>query len=208
MVIYVAVIAIANIGIGWILGRYVPFAPAIVSPGHAAADETEFHARENDAAEEFDSVIADQSSENAEDEAAVERVVEPTDTSATSPSVEKTWSDYTNQLREIAERTKYCRDAKDRQLARQATAQLATCVDHWYSAIQAGLEHASGDATDILGLRNVATAGLEMYSSQIETSLSNIRSLDWTADFDVFLAKLETELHLLDDQQKLVQSRP
>ena len=208
MVIYVAVIAIANIGIGWILGRYLPFAPGMTSMDRAAGGEAALKVRETDETEQFDTENTNQLDENAEKEAAVEIKVGPTDTSATSPLAEKTWNDFTNQLREIAQRTQYCRDTKDRQLARQATAQLATCVDHWHSEIQTGLEHASGDVTDILGLRNVATAGLEMYSSQIETSLSNIRSLDWTADFDEVLTKLESELHLLDDQQKLVRSRP
>src|SRR5262245_46212938 len=55
---------------------------------------------------------------------AMTQEAEPTHERKAPPAALKTWADFAQQLRDVKDRTRYCRTSQDMRLARQAAEQL------------------------------------------------------------------------------------
>lgn len=120
----------------------------------------------------------------------------------TSPT---TWDDFAQQLRTIKDRLRYARSADDMRLAQDVAAQLENCAQSWCSQLQACLDGTETATTSEL-LAQDGEAHLEMCLAQIETTLTNIAQLDWSQVTRTVLNELEREIESLEQSQRRVSS--
>ena len=113
-------------------------------------------------------------------------------------SAPKSWSDLGHHLQTIQERIRYARSANDKQLAKEVAAQLQSCAYSWRSQLQQCLDGEATTAPSELLADGADAAVLEMCLAQIETMLTNLDLLDWSATSDVVLKQLERETNALD----------
>jgi hypothetical protein len=204
---YIAIVAITNLGIGWMLGCFFPIGYFTIEDAglrtlsknehstnripltktvHTASPSNESRAHPPHDVQASDTVKKDHVD----------------NTSFTKSG--KTWADYVAELNEAARSANYCRTSRDKQLARQAAGKLSVCIQKWHVDLQTCLEESAADTLNAFGLVNVQVAAIEMFSAQVETSLSNLESIDWTGSFDDVIERLDYEINLLSEQQELV----
>lgn len=119
----------------------------------------------------------------------------------------KSWSDFGLQLQTIKERARYVRGADDRRLARECAHQLRDCARAWCSQLEKCLDESEVALRDELLADGADATTLEMCVAQLETSLTNIEALDWTAPVADLLDAVEREIHLLNENRRLVSPR-
>ena len=124
------------------------------------------------------------------------------------PAALKTWADFAQQLRDVKDRTRYCRSSQDMRLARQAADQLKACAQIWYAQFEKCLLGEELDEATKSLVEGADMGAIEMFAAQIETTLTNLNALNFEGPFEEVLNSLERELGLLDDQQKSVSRRP
>jgi hypothetical protein len=111
--------------------------------------------------------------------------------------------DFATRLREVTERANYSRSSRDKTLLRQAAEQVISCIRQRYDELQQILGSPAAGAAPLVG---DALDAVEMFSAQIETSMSNLRALDWSETFDGVCIRLDSELSLLNEQQRMIAS--
>ncbi len=203
---YVALVAIGNLFLGMMLARIVP--PATLLP-HRFAPQPRVGRPQPEPAERKVEVpksvvipaeVVDRH-QPAPTEEADEKIKK---VRGLAPAAVKNWGDFAQHLRDVKDRTRYCRSAENMRLAQQAAEQLGACAKEWYGQFEACLRGEKlDDATQAL-VEGKSMNAVEMFAAQIETSLSNINALDFTANVDDVLNALERELEMLDRQQKSV----
>jgi hypothetical protein len=200
VVVYVAFIAILNLCIGAALAYLLP---PLRQDKSIEGDGLSRDGRHDEI--EHDRQAASDIEENAEGRAESETDFEFRSTHDVADVIDplETWSAYSGQLRDIRQRAQYCRTSQDKNLGRQVASQLQNSIENWYAELQRMLDdpdEASSAGFDI--------ASLEMFSSQVETSLSNIKAIDWSLKFEETLAQIENEITLLHEQQRTVVPSP
>jgi hypothetical protein len=200
VVVYVALIAIINLCIGAALGYlYAPF--ALVEPGRDEPSHDDHQAEIEDSGQ-----VALGSEQNAEtltdcgtESASVSDLPGAPEDAAPGHDLRETWSKYTEQLRDVRQRAEYLRTSQDKNLGRQVANQLQNSIENWYAELQRLL-----DAPEEVSSADLDMTSLEMFSSQVETSLSNIKTIDWSLKFEEVLGQIENEITLLYEQQRTV----
>jgi hypothetical protein len=203
MVFYVALVAITNICVGFAVGRLLH------SP-------TRWHEQDDewDVDEDLDgcSESGNHSKQADETAADAEQYDEPNDEQNCEKEVQgitrnvRAWfsekGEFATQLRDVTDRASYSRASRDKGLLRQAADQVLSCISIRYDELQRTLGLAEGDTS----LNGDALSALEMLSAQIETSMSNLRALDWSEAFDDLYVRLDSELSLLNEQHRTLAS--
>lgn len=104
----------------------------------------------------------------------------------TPPPTARTLADYDQEFRTLRDRLRYAR-TNDSYLAKDMAAQLHSCVLSWHSSLADSVSRALADVP-------AADADqLEMCLAQLETTKSNIDSVDWKMPFDEILEVLTGE---------------
>jgi hypothetical protein len=211
MVVYVTLVAILNLCLGMVLGRIMP--PSRImnrrQPRRSPQAESSrpIPAELTSGTVEFpkSSVVTPEatapdcsSTPNTEEEA------EQRGSRTAPPGHVKTWAEFAQQLRDVKDRTRYCRPAQDIQLARQAAEQLRTCGLAWYAQFEKCLTGEPLDEATQTLVEGADPNAIEMFAAQIETTITNLGAIDWTDSVDNALDCLEREISLLDGQQKAV----
>jgi hypothetical protein len=203
MVLYVAFVAITNVCIGFTVGHILH------SPKNRSDDDELWDTDIDDRACSKSNCDADHR-QNRASEVNDEDVSSDTqslkDESPSKSHSDHTWigdkCEFATQLREVTERASYCRGARDKTLLRQAAEQVLSCISQRYDELQHILSASDGNER----LIGAALDGVEMLSAQIETSISNLRALDWSAPVDDVGVRLDCELTLLNEQQRMLSS--
>lgn len=215
MVIYFAIVAIANVVIGVILARYIwfptnVFSAAVLTPGGArtahrapAASAARSTApQQNPRAVEKPDTTASETTKASTPDAEEDHAERP----KARAEYAKSWSDFAQQLREIKSRVNYCRTAPDARLLRQAAEQLNACAQVWYEQLGKCITGEELDATTKALVDGMDLSAIEMFAAQCETSISNMEAFDYSVPAADVLAALEREIEMLDSQQKNVES--
>lgn len=215
MVIYFAIVAIANVFIGVFLARFIWF-PANMFVVGAAATRGGRTAREVVAVPPARNAEAPQKPQSAEKPdtsklAKVEAAVAEVKSSDTLPQktragYAKTWSDFAQQLSAIKSRVNYCRSSPDMHLLQQAAEQLKACAQVWYEQLGKCISGEELDATTKALVDGMDLDAIEMFAAQCETSISNLEALDYSVPAADVLFALEREIEMLDSQQQNVES--
>ena len=207
MTAYVALVAIGNLFLGMVLARIVP--PSTLLPHRFAAPPRVGRPRpgppEQQVMEVPNSAVLPAEVIDHGQPAPTEKSDEEKKTARSSaPAAVKNWGDFAQHLRDVKDRTHYCRSAQDVRLAEQAAQQLRACAKEWYGQFEKCLRGEKlDDATQAL-VEGKSMNAVEMFAAQIETTLSNIDALDFSTSVDDVLNVLERELEMLDRQQKSV----
>ena len=207
MTAYVALVAIGNVLMGMMLARYLPpsaIFPQRTSPG--SRTDQSWPAPQPEADVEMSQLwVTDEDlADNDQASTTVKPESEENKLREVAPALMKSWADFAQQLRDLKERTRFCRPAQNMQLARQAAEQLRACGQVWYSQFEPCLRGEELDDGAKALIEDAEIGDIEMFAAQIETTLTNIDALDWTGSVDEVLNSLERELDLLDKQQKSV----
>ena len=203
MLTYIAFVAIFNVFVGMVLAQYLP--PSAIFPKYASPGSRTGHSRREPNGEAPQvSGAGEELADCGQTSATDKPESEEKKSHQAAPAFVKSWADFAQQLRDLKDRTKFCRPAQDMRLARQAAEQLRVCAQLWYSQFEPCL---SGEQMN-QGLKTLVEGAemsdIEMFAAQIETTLTNINALDWTGKVDDVLDCLECELGLLDIQQRNV----
>jgi hypothetical protein len=210
MVAYIALIAVVNIALGIYLTRAVDLRQLGLASGkQKSADSQPIRPSAEEMPEECSATTVDGSSAGKADDASSTPLT-PTDEPASPtknplpPTNVKSWDEFAHQLRDLKQRTTYCRPAQDMKLARQAAEQLKACATVWYFQFEKCLlGETLDDATREL-VEGADMGAIEMFASQIETTITNVGAIDYTGPVNEVLDLLEKEMALLDSQQKNV----
>ncbi len=119
-----------------------------------------------------------------------------------SSSTLSVFSDVRHKLQSTKEKIRYAQSANDKRLAREVAADLQAFARTWSEQLLRCLSenHAPTQSACAPGYANIAQP--EMFLAQIEATLSNIETLDWTESSDVLLEKLRRETELLERNQR------
>jgi hypothetical protein len=109
------------------------------------------------------------------------------------------WSTLEQQVGTLNDRVCYARAADDKRLAKEVAGQLRESAHCWYCRIQAHLDGASKATPTNPAARGADMDCYEMCQSQLETTLSNIDSLDWSMTTAAILHRLDREISALKD---------
>jgi hypothetical protein len=202
MIAYIAFVAVANVLLGFWLGRMVP--PSKIRAWRAGGSQQQPADRVVKLPSSATIRIKPTLPEIRHSEPKAEPESQELKNHSAPPPPLKTWADFAEQLRDVKDRTRYCRLAQDKRLARQAAEQLKACASVWYAQLEKCI---TGEPLDEATQSLVAGAdpsALEMFAAQIETTLTNLGALDWNGSPLDVLNCLERELGLLDQQQKAV----
>lgn len=193
MTAYVALVAIGNVLVGMMLARILP--PSAICPQYFSPRSRARRMRpERKPEPTVRTVEMPQSSATREEladrdqpDSADKSIEEERKPRHAAPDFVKSWADFAQQLRDVKDRTRYCRPAQDMKLARQAAEQLRTCAQVWYAQFEPCLSNGElDDATKAL-VAGAEIGDIEMFAAQIETTLTNINALDWTGKVDEVL---------------------
>jgi hypothetical protein len=211
MVAYVSFVAIANLFLGMLLAR-------ILAPGDVTDRQpTTTRRRELDPlpVDSAQTALFPRPPENAIPIG--QEIVPTTPTSETKDSDTephdppkapaapvKSWGEFATLLRDVKDRTYYCRTAQSAHLAQQAAEQLRACAKEWYGQFEGCLRGEKLDEATQTLIAGKSMMAVEMFAAQIETTLSNVDAIDFTTNVDDILNTLERELEMLDQQQKSV----
>ncbi|MCC7475098.1 MAG: hypothetical protein IT425_06855 [Pirellulales bacterium] len=214
MIAYVSIIAITNVCLGVLLARMlaVPAEPPSVPPVLQAEPRVRADI------DLPDDILDPEKKAPATTAPAEEPAEEPEKkppTVAEEPAEEpkpaapgriKSWTEFAVQMRDIQDRTRYCLMAQDMKLTQQAAEQMKACAIEWYSQFESCLRGEKlDDATQAL-VEGKSMMAVEMFAAQIETTLSNMNSLDFTLSVDEVVEILDREIELLYRQQRCVAS--
>lgn len=211
MTTYVAFVAIGNVILGFMLARYLP--PETMIPRRSIAQSNaspRARSKGNSANAEAMADDARPSSDTSTDQPSVDErkttTPEPDEPKQRRgpPPMVKSWDEFAHQLRELKERTRFCRPAQNMNLARQAAEQLRACAQVWYAQFESLLSGAEMDDAAKALVAGAELGDIEMFAAQIETSLTNVNAIDWQGSVDEVLNCLDRELELLDAQQRKV----
>lgn len=201
MTAYVSFVAITNLLLGMALARYL--SPAIVAPCVTGSRKTAKISPPRLVNEELVTEVKS-------DGLTVPALLEPHGggTSATAhdesatPTVVALWNEFAEQLRDVSERIHYCRTAQDASLAEQAAARLKSFVREWYAQFEECLHREQPMEASQSASPGQRLSAVEMFAAQLETTLSNIDSLDYAQPVDDVLDVLTRELETLDEQRR------
>lgn len=100
------------------------------------------------------------------------------------------WFHQAEQMQLLRERLNCARAMSDRQLAKEAAAQVRQCAEGWCRELQSRVASDSSVATGV--------GPIEMGLAQLETTLSNIDSIDWHDELLGIMARLDREMVRLE----------
>ena len=203
MLTYIAFVAIFNVFVGMVLAQLLP--PSAIFPKYASpGSRTDQSRREPNVEAPQVSGAGEELTDRGQTSTADKPESEEKKSHQAAPAFVKSWADFAQQLRDLKDRTKFCRPAQDMRLARQAAEQLRACAQVWYSQFEPCLSGEQMDEVAKALVEHAEMSDIEMFAAQIETTLTNINALDWTGKVDDVLDCLERELGLLDIQQQNV----
>ena len=194
-------LAIAYVGLGYALVRWLygkPFAVAGTAvPGNKSAQSIS----------QPPAISAGDRTQPLLPEAAEEETEKAkTGPRPPTPVAPKTWAGFNQQLAPIKERARYLRMADDKQLVREVIAQFLQCATAWYDWLLECLNSGSASTVELPGGGDINV--LEMYASQFESSISNLKAIDWSESAVAILDRLEREFDLLNSYQRAGARRP
>lgn len=118
------------------------------------------------------------------------------------PALNRRWNSQVEnaaeELRDIRDRVRYCQSTRDSRLLKEAADRLRSWARTRVESLSQQLESA-----EMVPDSESQSIALEMYASQVETSLNNIQMLDWSDGADAVATQLEREIELLDQPQPL-----
>lgn len=108
----------------------------------------------------------------------------------------KGWTDAAHELRQIRERIGYAKNNRDKTLLKQVAAQLETWATAWQARLLECIDHPEAAPQEVMNGADVSE--FEMQAAQTETTLSNLKSLDWAEGLDELVPLLQREIEALD----------
>ncbi len=108
--------------------------------------------------------------------------------------IECGWDAFSSELQKVTDRINYVRSINDKGLAQQTADSLTELVSAWYSETSAALEADGAEEA----LTDDELMQLELLVAQLETTIANLKCIDWTADLDAIIERLEKEVRTIE----------
>lgn len=110
------------------------------------------------------------------------------------PPVRTDWEEVQTALHKVSDRISYVRSIQDKTLAQQTVEAFSEMLAGWYTRMSAQLEANETDPT----LDDEESMQLELLVAQLETTLANLKCIDWTEELDAIIERLEKEVRIID----------
>lgn len=103
------------------------------------------------------------------------------------------WEEFSKAMQPLLDRVAYVRSIQDSRLGQEIASQLQGAVEAWYDDLSSQLD--AHDEKPFLSDDDVMN--LEQFMAQLETTLTNLKMIDWSAELDIALSRLEKEVRIV-----------
>ncbi len=104
------------------------------------------------------------------------------------------WETVEKELTRVGDRISYVRSIQDKTLAQETVEAFAEMLSGWYTRMSAQLEANETNPT----MDDEESMQLELLVAQLETTLANLKCIDWEEDLDAIIERLEKEVRIID----------
>ncbi len=104
------------------------------------------------------------------------------------------WETVEKELTKVGDRISYVRSIQDKTLAQETVEAFAEMLSEWYTRMSAQLEANETNPT----MDDEESMQLELLVAQLETTLANLKCIDWEEDLDAIIERLEKEVRIID----------
>ena len=110
------------------------------------------------------------------------------------PPARTDWEEVQTALHKVSDRISYVRSIQDKTLAQETVEAFIEMLDGWYSRMSAQLEANDTSPT----MDDEESMQLELLVAQLETTLANLKCIDWGEELDAIIERLEKEVRIID----------
>ncbi len=103
------------------------------------------------------------------------------------------WEEFSKAMQPLLDRVAYVRSIQDNLLGQEIASQLQGAVEAWYDDLSKQLD--AHDDKPFLSDDDVMN--LEQFMAQLETTLTNLKMIDWSSELDIALSRLEKEVRIV-----------
>ncbi len=103
------------------------------------------------------------------------------------------WEEFSKAMQPLLDRVAYVRSIQDSLLGQEIASQLQGAVEAWYDDLSKQLD--AHDDKPFLSDDDVMN--LEQFMAQLETTLTNLKMIDWSSELDSALSRLEKEIRIV-----------
>ncbi len=114
-----------------------------------------------------------------------------------SPSPTEDWKNLSVSLTNVTDQLSYVRSISDKSLAQQVATKFEQMAESWYNQITEKIEQDEENAE----VDDEEMMLLEQFLAQLETTLTNLKLLDWSGEIEDITARLEKEVRTLDESR-------